>query len=53
MQQDERRTEPQPPPPRGVAGRRHHSIVPVGTSDTLTQTPTHGFGIVTICGLQR
>ena len=40
-------------PPWWVAGRRHPSIVPVGTRDTLTQMPTHGFGIVAICGLQR
>jgi len=31
----------------------HPPIVPIGTRDTITQTRTHGFGIVAICGLQR
>jgi len=34
-----------------VAGRVYLSIIPAGTRDTLTETRTHGFGLVAICGL--
>jgi hypothetical protein len=34
-----------------VAGRLYLSILPPGTRDTLTQTRTHGFGLVAICGI--
>jgi hypothetical protein len=40
-------------PAQWVAGGLYPSIVPVGTRDTLTQTRTHGSGLVDICGLQR
>ena len=40
-------------PTRRVAGRLSISILPAGTRDTLTQTRTHGFGHIAICGLQR
>jgi hypothetical protein len=40
-------------PARRVAGGLCPFIIPAGTRDTLTQTRTHGFGLVTICGLQR
>jgi hypothetical protein len=36
-----------------VAGRLYLSILPAGTRDTLTETHTHGFGLVAICGIQR
>ena len=37
-------------PTRWVAGRLYLSILPAGTRDTLTETHTHGFGLVAICG---
>jgi hypothetical protein len=40
-------------PTRWVAGRLYLSILPAGTRDTLTETHTHGFGFIAICGLQR
>ncbi len=40
-------------PTRWVAGRLYLSILPEGTRDTLTETHTHGFGLVAICGIQR
>jgi hypothetical protein len=40
-------------PTRWVAGRLYLSILPAGTRDTLTETHTHGFGLVAICGIQR
>ena len=39
-------------PTRWVAGRLYLSILPAGTRDTLTETRTHGFGLVAICGIQ-
>jgi hypothetical protein len=40
-------------PARRVAGGLCPFIIPAGTRDTLTQTRTHGFGLVAICRLQR
>jgi hypothetical protein len=40
-------------PAQRVAGGLYPSLIPAGTRDTLTQTRTHGFGLVAICGLQR
>ena len=39
-------------PTRWMAGRLYLSILPAGTRDTLTETHTHGFGLVAICGIQ-
>jgi len=50
MQRDERKRAAQPPPTRWVAGRLYLSILPAGTRDTLTETHTHGFGFIAICG---
>ena len=45
----ERRSHPHP-----AGGRQAlHLLLPAGTRDTLTQTRTHGFGRIAICGLQR
>ena len=40
-------------PTRWVVGRLYLSILPAGTRDTLTETHTHGFGLIAICGIQR
>ena len=50
MQLDERERRSHPHPTRWVVGRLYLSILPAGTRDTLTETHTHGFGLVAICG---
>ncbi len=40
-------------PTQRVAGSLYLSILPAGTRDTLTETRTHGFGLIDICGIQQ
>ena len=53
MQRDEMQRAGQHSPPGGWPSGIYLSIIPAWTRDTLTETRTHGFGLVAICGIQR
>jgi hypothetical protein len=50
MQRDEMQRAGQHSPPGGWPSGIYLSIIPAWTRDTLTETRTHGFGLVAICG---